>query len=572
MVSSRSSLPPRGVRSPGRWAGVLVLATTVLSASGLAQRSPHGTLSVACEQCHSAESWTVLLSPLKFAHASTGFPLQGQHAVVRCTGCHASLKFSGARNLCADCHDDVHRGELGKQCDRCHTSESWLVADMVQKHKNTRFALVGAHAAADCRSCHPNERNYAFTRVRTDCFACHTRDYAGTRNPDHRAAGFSTDCSQCHAVNSLRWGGDFNHAETAFPLTGAHRALPCSRCHAGSDFHSAKTDCYGCHGQVFASAANPKHTGFSTACLSCHTTTAWQPASFDHNTTAFKLSGAHIAVPCANCHKNGVFAGTTSTCYPCHQQQFTAAANPKHTGLSTDCKTCHTTTAWRPASFDHNLTAFKLTGAHAAVPCTQCHLNGVYTGTSAVCYTCHQQAFTTAANPKHTGFPTECATCHTTSAWRPASFDHNRTNFALTGAHVSTPCVSCHVGGVYTGTPSTCGSSGCHLPRYNATTNPPHAGAGFGTDCQTCHTTTAWTPSTFNHTPWFPISAGSKHPPGRWTVCADCHTVPSNYKAFSCIDCHEHSNKTRVDQQHAGRANYTYTSAGCYSCHPRGTN
>jgi hypothetical protein len=501
MISSRSSLPPRGVRSPGRWAGVLVLATTVLSASGLAQRSPHGTLSVPCEQCHSAESWTILLSPLKFAHASTGFPLQGQHAVVRCTGCHASLKFSGARELCADCHDDVHRGELGKQCDRCHTPESWLVADMVQKHKNTRFALVGAHAAADCRSCHPNERNYAFTRVRTDCFACHARDYAGARNPDHRAAGFATDCSQCHAVNSLRWGGDFNHAETVFPLTGAHRALPCSRCHAGSDFHSAKTDCYGCHGQVFASAANPKHTGFSTSCLSCHTTTAWQPASFDHNTTAFKLSGAHIAVPCANCHKNGVFSGTASTCYPCHQQQFTAAANPKHTG-----------------------------------------------------------------------FPTECATCHTTSAWRPASFDHNRTNFALTGAHVSTPCVSCHVGGVYTGTPSTCGNSGCHLPRYNTTTNPPHAGAGFGTDCQTCHTTTAWTPSTFNHTPWFPISAGSKHRPGRWTVCADCHTVPSNYKAFSCIDCHEHSNKTRVDQQHAGRANYTYTSAGCYSCHPQGNN
>ena len=432
---------------------------------------------------------------------------------------------------------------------------------------------MGAHAAADCRSCHPNERNYAFTRVRTDCFACHARDYAGARNPDHIAGGFGGPTARS-ATLSTRCAGEATSITRppSFPLTGAHRALACTRCHVGSDFHSAKTDCYGCHGQAFASAANPKHTGFSTACLSCHTTTAWQPASFDHNTTAFKLSGAHIAVPCANCHRNGVFAGTASTCYPCHQQQFTAAANPKHTGLSTDCKTCHTTNAWRPASFDHNLTAFKLTGAHIAVPCTQCHLNGAYTGTSAVCYTCHQQAFTTATNPKHTGFATNCATCHTTTAWRPASFDHNLTAFKLTGAHVSTPWASCHVGGVYTGTPSTCGSSNCHLSRYNATTNPPHAGAGFGTDCQTCHTTTAWTPSTFNHTPWFPISSGSKHPPGRWTACADCHTVPSNYKAFSCIDCHAHSNKAQVDQQHAGRANYTYTSAGCYSCHPRGTN
>jgi len=698
----------------GRVVVPLLVALAALQPPCRAQQSPHGKLTIPCEQCHSAESWTVMASPMKFSHASTRFALRGQHVNVACKSCHSSLTFSGTKSLCADCHGDIHRGELGKQCDRCHSPQSWLVADMVQKHKNSRFPLLGVHATAECRACHPNQQNNEYSGLRTDCFACHAGDYAAAKNPDHRAAGFSTDCSQCHAINAFSWGGDFNHAATAFPLSGAHIAVACTQCHTGRSFSAAPTDCYSCHRQVFTTAVNPrhsgfpttcttchttaawhpstfdhnatafkltgahqgvactechrngvfagtptacvschqqnfaatvnpKHTGFSTNCTSCHTTLAWRPASFDHATTAFKLTGAHLAVACADCHKNGVFAGTPVTCYPCHQQQFTAAANPRHTGLSTDCNTCHTTaawrpslfdhnttafkltgahltatcgqchlngvytgtaavcygchqqdftgavnpkhtgfstscatchstTAWRPASFDHNTTAFKLTGAHVAVPCTQCHVNGVYTGTSTLCYKCHQQAYTTASNPLHTGFSTDCSTCHTTTAWQPSTFNHSTTRFALTGAHVSTTCVSCHPGGVYTGTPSTCGSSSCHLAKYNATSNPPHTGAGFGTDCQTCHSTSAWVPSTFNHTPWFPISAGSKHSPGRWTACADCHTVPSNYQAFSCIDCHAHSNKAQVDQQHVGRANYTYTSAGCYSCHPRGTN
>jgi hypothetical protein len=131
---------------------------------------------------------------------------------------------------------------------------------------------------------------------------------------------------------------------------------------------------------------------------------------------------------------------------------------------------------------------------------------------------------------------------------------------------MAVPCTGCHGNGVYTGTSTTC--IDCHQQEFTSAVNPSHT--GFPTDCTPCHTTTAWIPSTFNHTPWFPISAGSKHPPGRWSACSDCHTVASNYGTFSCIDCHEHSNKTRVDQQHSGRANYTYTSAGCYSCHPQG--
>ena len=52
-------------------------------------------------------------------------------------------------------------------------------------------------------------------------------------------------------------------------------------------------------------------------------------------------------------------------------------------------------------------------------------------------------------------------------------------------------------------------------------------------------------------------------------MCADCHINQNNYKAFECILCHEHSNKTKVDNDHKGRTGYSYASAACYQCHTR---
>jgi len=319
----------------------------------------------------------------------------------------------------------------------------------------------------------------------------------------------------------------------------------------------------------------PSHTGFPTDCAMCHTTTVWRPSTFDHNKTNFPLTGAHPAVPCTQCHKNGVYVGTPAQCSGCHLAQAAAVLDPNHTGFPTDCGGCHTTTRWSPSTFNHAKTNFPLTGAHIAVACNLCHKNSVYVGTPNTCgnAACHLQNYVNATNPKHgTGFSTDCASCHSTNAWQPASFDHSKASFPLTGAHLTTPCASCHKNGVYTGTPNTCGNAACHLTRYNATTSPSHAAAAFPLDCQTCHSTTAWQPSTWNHDTYFPISAGSHHSPGRWSVCADCHTVPTNYAAFSCINCHAHSPQSTVDGQHSGVSGYSYTSAACYHCHPQGSS
>ncbi len=85
------------------------------------------------------------------------------------------------------------------------------------------------------------------------------------------------------------------------------------------------------------------------------------------------------------------------------------------------------------------------------------------------------------------------------------------------------------------------------------------------------HTTAAWRPASFDHDGrYFPIYSG-KHR-GKWTSCGECHVNSGNYKAFECILCHEHSNKTKVDSDHKGERGYVYASSACYQCHRNGSS
>ncbi len=170
----------------------------------------------------------------------------------------------------------------------------------------------------------------------------------------------------------------------------------------------------------------------------------WSPATFDHNNTAFQLTGAHTTAQCALCHVNGQFHGTPTDCWSCHQGNFNQTTNPNHVTaqFSHACNDCHSTTAWQPASFDHGATAFPLTGAHTTVNCTQCHINNVYTGTPTACYACHQDDFEGVTDPNHVTnqFDHDCTVCHSTVDWSPATFNHASTAFPLTGAHTAVQC------------------------------------------------------------------------------------------------------------------------------------
>ncbi len=534
-----------------------------------------GRLSHECLTCHTMNGWR----PSIFQHSKTNFQLQGAHLSVECSSCHTNNQFAGLPSNCFSCHQKNYiavtnpnhvTAQFSHECLSCHTMNDWQHSTF--DHNKTNFRLVGIHTTLQCASCHKDGQ---FKNVATDCYTCHQKDYAATVNPNHSAAQFNHDCSTCHST--AVWSpSTFDHAKAGFQLAGAHVSAECSKCHVSGIFKGTPKECYPCHQAQFDKTVIPNHAKgqLSHDCLTCHTNVVWKPSTFDHNKTNFQLAGAHVATECAKCHVNDQYKGLPGDCYTCHQANFAAATNPNHVTaqFSHDCSTCHSTIAWKPSTFNHGNTTFPLTGAHAAVDCLTCHKNGQYAGTTTVCYNCHQADFAGTTNPNHvTGnFDHNCAVCHSTTAWSPASFDHSKSNFPLTGKHTTAQCSSCHIGGKYAGTSTDCYT--CHQKDYTSSTNPAHATGNFPTACATCHTTNGWTPSTFNHSPFFPIGSGDKHRPGSWSTCTDCHTNASNFKVFSCINCHEHSNKASVDQDHSGVTGYSYDSNACYKCHPAGRN
>ena len=546
---------------------LLLLFVPAVAPQGQAQtyaqtRSPHGPLNLPCTNCHTSLGWKPIRGIPEFDHNQTKFPLRGMHQGVMCTQCHIKPVFSNIGTQCAQCHADIHRGKMGARCEQCHSVNGWNVSVKAIQNHNNRFPLMGAHAVLDCDSCHKNGALSNYTTMSTECYSCHAQDFQKTTGPTHVSAGFSTTCQECHDMNTW-FNVNFDHLKfTGFALTGMHATLACTACHIGGRFKGTPAACAGCHLPDYQKTNNPSHValGMPQTCQNCHTTTAWIPATFDHNLVGFPLTGAHASLQCSQCHTGGNFNITVKTCVSCHLKDYQNTNNPNHAqqGFPQTCEVCHSTTAWQPASFNHAASGFPLTGAHATTPCGSCHVNNNYHLTSTACVSCHLKDFQSTTNPNHVtaGFPQQCNVCHNTTAWIPSSFNHNNTAFPLTGFHINVPCASCHVNNNYTTLPTDCYS--CHKADYTGTTNPNHTAAGFPTTCTTCHNTTAWIPANWNHT-YFPINHGNAN-----GVCATCHTNPNNYAVFTCTNCHT---KANTDPQHQGVGGYVYNSINCYQCH-----
>lgn len=542
----------------------VVAVLLLLARIGHAQQAsnPHGPLALSCSTCHAPNGWKPARVSDTFKHAPSTFPLEGAHTRTSCTGCHKRLDFKEVSPKCASCHEDVHKGELGADCARCHTARSFAEEPaMKQAHELTRFPLRGAHATVSCSGCHTRSSSgqMQFVGRSTTCVGCHATDARAVAVPDHKAAGF-TECAACHSINTWR-NARFDHAQTAFPLVGAHLAATCEGCHADRVFKGKDTRCVSCHRDDYDKAVAPRHAdGFPTTCADCHGNSAWKGATFDHQATRFPLSGAHRVTTCQGCHADGVYRGKAMDCAGCHRSDYDRTATPPHAaaGFPTTCATCHNTTAWPGAPFDHGTTRFALTGAHNAVACTACHGDQVYRGKTMECRSCHQSDFQATKNPPHasSAFTAPCTMCHTTTAWAGASFNHDVTRFPLQGAHRATACMGCHADGIFAGKPMTCAS--CHQARYDAARTPPHS--GFPTTCESCHGTATWTGATFDHsTSDFPLTGAH-----RATSCAGCHgDGVFNGKATDCASCHRARYDATTNPPHAA----TGYSTACATCH-----
>ncbi len=478
-----------------------------------------GVLGADCAKCHTPDDW----KKVTYDHNLSVFKLTGKHVDIECAECHVNNVFKGISQQCVDCHrkDDPHNGTLGADCAKCHTAEGWK--NVRFDHNLSVFKLTGKHVDVECTKCHVNK---VFKGTTQKCIDCHRKD-----DPHQGALG---ECAKCHTPEDWK-RTTFDHNRSVFKLTGQHTNVTCAKCHTDKIYKRTLQACVDCHRQDDA------HQGaLGTQCVRCHTPAGWKPSMFDHNQSVFKLIGRHTNAACARCHTDKLFKGTLQACVDCHRK------DDAHQGqFGANCAQCHTPAGWKPATFDHNRAAFKLTGAHVNVACTQCHANGVFKGTPQNCVDCHHK------NDAHNGaFGANCAQCHTTEGWEPATFDHDRAAFKLTGAHVSVACARCHVSNVFQGTPQTCVS--CHA-------EPAVHRGQFGTDCTQCHNTDSWQGATFNHA--FPLNHG-----GRGTIpCVTCHTTPGDFGGYTCYGCH---NQAEIEQKH--REEGATNLGDCVRCHSTG--
>ena len=539
----------------------------LLSLSICNAQSPHGNkFERDCQDCHTADGWTVHPSKILFKHSETGFELKGQHQTVQCRTCHVSLVFSDkkGKNNCSDCHTDIHENTVGKNCARCHDSRTWIIERVTDLHRMGKFPLLGNHATADCQQCHKSVSSLKFEPLGIRCYDCHASTYAATKNPNHIKANYSTDCQQCHDFTSFSWSAT-SVTHDFFPLTGAHNIANCFACHSQGNYKGLSQDCYTCHQKNYESVTSPNHVklNFSKDCKQCHTISAgaWKPASFTNHDLVYPLLGAHnlIRNDCSKCHSTG-YNQTARQCVSCHQQNYDASVNPNHKAaqFSTDCVTCHSQTVWKPSTFDHDNKYFPIySGNHGGKwnTCSECHTNQSNFKVFE-CINCHEHAKTD-MDSKHSGIngyayqSNVCYTCHPRGS-KEGGINHSLTNFPLLGAHTTAACSQCHQTG-YAGTPTQCVS--CHQSKYVSA--PNHSAQNYPQDCKQCHSPVDWKQISFNHTSTnFPLLGAHA------TVnCSSCHTTKLAGTSNLCYACHQSKYTTAPNHVSQG---YPQT---CEQCH-----
>lgn len=316
-----------------------------------------------------------------------------------------------------------------------------------------------------------------------------------------------------------------------------------------------------------------------------------------HDAVAELAHGAN----CEACHRSGAGVDPVA-CNRCHEPVGGQLAAQKgfHGNLPAAdrnrCEACHgehhgaAVALIAPHAFaragvadvpkyDHRGLGFRLTGAHAALPCAKCHAKadaaepprgGRFLGLSQTCTSCHQ-------DPHKDAFGADCAGCHGQEAkWKAVpGFRHE--TFALADAHRAVACEKCHAAGTdrdvvrereKAAPVRNCG--GCHADPHRADAAKSLRLARTE-DCAKCHDAVDWKRAVVTveqHATYGFVLAG----PHAKVACATCHGDAAKGPRWrdhapalaSCGACHE--------QPHAPALLAAATAArgpadGCAGCH-----
>jgi len=443
--------------------------------------------------------------------------------------------------------------------------------------------LSKAHAKleglSNCTKCHELGDKVSVQK----CLACH-KEIQQLKNNN---LGFHSsqeaknkECWNCHSEHNgrnfqiIRFDENkFDHSKTTFTLTGKHSQIKCVECHQPKfiidkniakrthTFLGLKTTCNSCHEDFHQGTLGDK-------CSNCHNTESFKKIKFDHNKSAFKLTGKHVEVNCYQCHKlekrNGkdfrVFKNISfQSCLNCHKDF--------HQGkFGNNCEKCHSTSGFKNVNknnFDHDKTNFPLIGKHVDVKCNECHGNNLSTKPKhQYCYDCHKDY--------HNGVfvvnykQGNCSECHDVKGFSPSLFSfeqHSKTKFTLTGSHLAVPCRECHYkNSEWKFDKLEVNCIGCHKNIHGNEIKDKFMG---NSKCENCHNTDTWQKVKFSHDKTeFPLLG--KH---EKTTCNSCHQKKLEKQKvvirfaslnMNCESCHNdvHAGQFTVD----GKSN-------CERCH-----
>jgi hypothetical protein len=426
----------------------------------------------------------------------------------------------------------------------------------------------------NCTKCHAEGK-----KLDPDlCLQCHQmlKEKINSGEGLHANSDFKS-CETCHVEHQGRnydliyWKQgikSFNHTLTGYNLTGSHVNIDCRKCHSSEKITDVKTirdankdpdrtflglsqNCISCH-------INEHRGQLSEQCQTCHSTDKWKPASqFDHNKSAFKLTGKHIVVDCQKCHPtledkpvkdDASYAKLKNInhryCTDCH-------TDIHKNRFGSNCVKCHSTAGWHGkagTNFNHDRTNYPLKGRHRNIQCNICHKPGLPLKIRkySACKDCHSDYHNKQFIQREQ--KGACEECHSVDGFSPSSFTigmHAKTSYPLKGAHLAIPCFACHkkTNRKITFKFKSARCQTCHIDPHSGEVDQylfKISSITNSAGCEHCHDETSWSANQFDHSQT-KFSLEGKH---ITTECGRCHEKSSQglvkIKNIStiCQSCH----------------------------------
>ena len=412
-------------------------------APGINAHIPSGT---ACEGCH--------LGSLPAALVPANAPLSAPGTKFQTPAPSTAQIHTGVGSGCTNCHE---KGYVWMGANYYPISPTAVTGSASTQYHgfNTRpVATASTYSVADaahptsgdCAQCHVGTTYFSAqaepaghipTLSGAACSTCHTTAgnfalYTADMNALHAAV--ATTCSTCHSDTSPSYTGAPGFAIVHMSTRGMHVPIK---------YSAGTAECSGCHklyttfSGTIMSHAVIGDTGSSAAgmaCDACHEwnmrtkwygLSTWQRDSANHyycapgGTTI--CTGGKGADCTQGCHQHSVSSRYAGVGPKTPRKTIQSAVKPATPGASPAPVTSRPGVPPRRMAF----------GTSFAVPGRFDH-----TGVTGTCFSCHNGVSAVGKPTGHLPSGNDCDRCHTTSAWKPAAYDH-----ALV---IAGTCASCH--------------------------------------------------------------------------------------------------------------------------------